>query len=50
MKKQSKKIPISFKNTTKDMQLYTCLKGLEEQSATIKEILYKALIEKREFK
>ncbi|OOM17238.1 hypothetical protein CLSAB_19580 [Clostridium saccharobutylicum] len=37
-------IPISFKNTTKDMLLYSTLKSLEEQSDTIKEILYKALI------
>lgn len=41
---QTKKITISFKNTSKDMQLYTILKSLEEQSGTIKEILYKALI------
>lgn len=37
-------IPISFKNTSKDMLLFSTLKALEEQSDTIKEILYKALI------
>lgn len=47
---QTKKITISFKNTSKDMQLYTVLKSLEEQSATIKEILYKTLIKEIEQK
>jgi hypothetical protein len=41
---QTKKITISFKNTTKDMQLYTILKSLEEQSGTIKKILADALM------
>ncbi|MDU1068154.1 hypothetical protein [Clostridium sp.] len=47
---KNKQINISFKNTTKDMQLYTVINSLEEKSETIKQILYKALIEKREFK
>lgn len=42
------KITISFKNTSRDMKLYTVLKSLEEQSGTIKEILYKELIQDKE--
>lgn len=33
------RIPISFKNTTKDMQLYTYVKGQEERSAFVKRAL-----------
>jgi hypothetical protein len=43
--KQTKKITISFKNTTKDMQLYRIIQNLEEKSQTIKDLLYKSLIE-----
>lgn len=41
---QTKKISISFKNTTKDVQLLAAINSLEEKSVTIKEILYKALV------
>lgn len=41
-------IPISFKNTTKDMKLYTLLNSYEERSQVIKDILYKVLIEDKE--
>lgn len=47
---KNKQINISFKNKTRDMQLYTAIDSLEEKSETIKQILYKALVEKREFK
>lgn len=47
---KSNKITVSFKNTSRDMQLYTFLKSLEEQSQTIKDILYKVLIEDKEQK
>lgn len=47
---KNKQINISFKNTTKDMQLYTAIESLEEKSETIKQILYKALVEKKGFK
>lgn len=46
----SKKLTISFKETKKDTELLMSIKNLEEISQTIKEILYKALVEKREFK
>lgn len=47
---KNKQINISFKNTTKDMKLYTAIDSLEEKAGTIKQILYKALVEKKEFK
>lgn len=37
----SKKITISFKETTKDMQLYLFLNNLEDKSNEIKEALRK---------
>lgn len=43
-------ITISFKKTTKDMKLFTLLSSFEEKSDTIKEILYKVLIEDNEKK
>lgn len=47
---QTKKITISFKNTTKDMKLYEIIQSLEEKSQTIKESLYKSLVEDKEQK
>lgn len=46
----NKTLQISFKNTSKDMKLYTAIQNLEEKSVTIKNILYKALVEGKEFK
>ncbi|WP_252242921.1 hypothetical protein [Clostridium sp. ZS2] len=46
----SKKFTISFKETTKDTELLVSIKNLEEKSQTIKDILYKSLVEKREFR
>lgn len=43
----SKKLTISFKETTKDTELLLAINKLEEKSQTIKEILYKALVEKK---
>lgn len=40
----SKKIAVSFKETTKDTELWIAIQNLEEKSQTIKDILYKALI------
>lgn len=40
----SKKLTISFKETTKDTELLLAIQNLEEKSQTIKDILYKALI------
>lgn len=40
----SKKISLSFKETTKDIKLWLSIQGLEEKSQTIKEILYKELV------
>ena len=40
----------SYKNTTKDTELYLAIKNLEEKSETIKTILYKVLIEGKELK
>lgn len=33
------RIPISFKNTSKDLKLYTYVKGLEEQSEFVKKAI-----------
>lgn len=43
----SKRFPISFKNTTRDIKLYAAIQAIEEQerSQTIKDILYKVLVE-----
>lgn len=40
----SKKLSISFKETTKDTELWIAIQNLEEKSQTIKDILYKTLI------
>lgn len=40
----SKKISLSFKETTKDIKLWLSIQALEEKSQTIKEILYKELV------
>lgn len=40
----AKKISISFKETTKDMELYIKIMSLEDKSNEIKEILRKALL------
>jgi metal-responsive CopG/Arc/MetJ family transcriptional regulator len=47
----SKRFPISFKNTTKDIQLYEAIQKIEEQerSQIIKEILYKYLVEGKKY-
>ncbi|CAI3673385.1 conserved hypothetical protein [Clostridium neonatale] len=47
---KNKQLNISFKNTTRDVKLWVSIEELEEKSQTIKEILYKVLVEKREFK
>ncbi len=47
---KNKQVNISFKETTKDTELWIEIQNLEEKSQTIKEILYKALVEKRKFK
>lgn len=47
---ENKKLNISFKNTTRDTQIWMAIQNLEEKSVTIKDILYKALVEKKEFK
>lgn len=39
----SKKLTISFKETTKDTELWIAIQALEEKSLGIKEILYKQL-------
>lgn len=39
----SKKLTISFKETTKDTEVWIAIQNLEEKSHTIKEILYQAL-------
>lgn len=39
----SKKLTISFKETTKDTELWLAIQELEEKSQTIKEILYERL-------
>lgn len=44
-KRDNKRVEISFKNTTKDTKLFLEIDKLEEKSATIKEILYKVLVE-----
>lgn len=41
----SKKLTLSFKETTKDTELLVAIGKLEEKSQTIKEILYKVLVE-----
>ncbi|MGL4617089.1 MAG: hypothetical protein ACRCUM_02525 [Mycoplasmoidaceae bacterium] len=43
----NKKISISFKNTTKDMELYLALMQLEDKSNEIKNILRNILLEKK---
>lgn len=47
---KNKQLNISFKNTTKDIKLWVAIEELEEKSQTIKDILYKKLVEKKEFK
>lgn len=42
------RIVISFKNTTKDTELWIALQNLEEKSMTIKELLYKSLVADKE--
>lgn len=39
----SKKVTFSFKETTKDTELWIAIQNLEEKSQTIKEILYERL-------
>ena len=39
----AKKIPISFKETTKDLRLYTYIMSLEDRSTWVKEVLRKAM-------
>lgn len=47
---KNKQLNISFKNTSKDIKLWIEIEKLEEKSQTIKNILYKSLVEKRGFK
>ena len=42
-----KKLTISFKETTKDTELWLAIQHLEEKSGTIKNILYKELVSKK---
>lgn len=44
----SKKQTISFKETTKDTELWIAIQNLEEKSHTIKEILYEKLCKRGE--
>ena len=44
------KTTFSYKNTTKDMELYLVVQNLEEKSDTIKSILYQVLVEGKELK
>ena len=43
----AKKLTISFKETTKDTELWLAIQHLEEKSGTIKNILYKELVIKQ---
>lgn len=43
----AKKLTISFKETTKDTELWLAIQHLEEKSGTIKNILYKELVSKQ---
>ena len=47
----SKKFQISFKNTTRDMRILAAIQAIEEQdrSRIIKDILYKILVEGKEY-
>lgn len=44
----NKKTTFSYKNTTKDIELYLVIQNLEEKSDTIKSILYQVLVEGKE--
>lgn len=44
------KTTFSYKNTTKDMELYLVVQNLEEKSDTIKSILYQVLVEGKQLK
>jgi hypothetical protein len=46
----NKKTTFSYKNTTKDIELYLVIQNLEEKSDTIKSILYQVLVEGKELK
>ncbi len=50
MENKTKRLSISFKQTSKDMMLWAAISNLEEKSLTIKDILYKVLIENKEIK
>lgn len=41
----AKKLTISFKETTKDMKLYSIISSMEDKSCFIKEAIRKALID-----
>ena len=45
MADKSRRIPISFKNTQKDIELYNTLMNMEDRSYEIKKILRSALID-----
>lgn len=44
----NRKTTFSYKNTTKDIELYLVIQNLEEKSDTIKSILYQVLVEGKE--
>lgn len=46
----AKKISVSFKETTKEMQLYTTVFAIEDRSNWIKDLIVKALSEENKNK
>lgn len=46
----NRKTTFSYKNTTKDTELFLAIQNLEEKSDTIKNILYQYLVEGKELK
>lgn len=46
----SKKISLSFKETTYDTEIWMAIQNLEEKSQTIKTILHQVLVEGKELK
>ncbi|HBJ1648599.1 circadian clock-controlled protein [Clostridium botulinum] len=50
MSVKPKKITVSFKNTTKDVELYLKIQELEEKSQSIKDILYDVLVKGKKIK
>lgn len=45
----ARKISISFKETSKDIELYNIIMNIEDKSSELKQILRKALVKETEY-